>query len=250
MKELVKGTDNALSVHEILEFEISDSNKELPVNLVVKKSVYLSKGKNINLFDYITDLNGKAVHIPFRNRINFLWKIESGSDLAKLSVSGKLTGFYDGNVKVKLLYKKNGSWYNLGTILVKIVDVQLPEVKFECGCTCRAFLQCKRPGSVSDKWLFNKITCTITNKSDEPIEVWHNLNIKLDDWRILWHAPLGDTTTINPKETVTLSFSTDSTLLDGSDLEKISYTFEINGTPIAVYWDTVTGQTSFNKISK
>lgn len=45
MKELVKGTDNALSVHEILEFEISDSNKELPVNLVVKKSVYLSKGK-------------------------------------------------------------------------------------------------------------------------------------------------------------------------------------------------------------
>ena len=80
MKELVKGTDNVLSVHEILEFEISDSNKELPVNLVVKKSVYLSKGKNINLFDYITDLNGKAVHIPFRNRINFLWKIESGSD--------------------------------------------------------------------------------------------------------------------------------------------------------------------------
>lgn len=60
----------------------------------------------INLFDYITDLNGKAVHIPFRNRINFLWKIESGSDLAKLSVSGKLTGFYDGNVKVKLLYKR------------------------------------------------------------------------------------------------------------------------------------------------
>lgn len=250
MKELVKGTDNALSVHEILEFEISDSNKELPVNLVVKKSVYLSKGKNINLFDYITDLNGKAVRIPFRNRINFLWKIESGRDLAKLSVSGKLTGFYDGNVKVKLLYKKNGSWYNLGTILVKIVDVQLPEVKFEYGCTCRAFLQCKRPGSVSNKWLFNEITCTITNKSDEPIEVWHNLNVKLDDWRILWHAPLGDTTTINPKETVTLSFSTDSTLLDGSDLEKISYTFEINGTPIAVYWDTVTGQTSFNKISK
>ena len=250
MKEIVKETDNALSAHEILEFEISDSNKVLPVNLAVQKNIYLSKGKCINLFDYVTDLNGKAIQIPFRNRINFLWKIEDGRDLAKLSFSGKLTGIFEGNVKIKLLCKKSDNWYNLGVITVSIVDVQLPEVKFECGCTRGAFLQCKRPRSISNEWLFNEITCTITNKSNEPIKVWHNLNVKLDDWRILWHTPLGDTTTINPKETVVLSFSTDTNLLDGGALAKISYTFEISGTPIAVYWDAVTEKTTFNKISK
>ena len=257
MKELMgrkalakRDANNALSVHEVLEFEISDSNEELPDNLVVKESVFISKYKSINLFDYITDLNGKNVKVEFKDRINFLWKFESGADLAKISISGKLTGISDGNVKVKLLHKKNGTWYNLGTIEVKIVDVVLPEVKFECGCTPGAFLRCKRPGSISEEYLFNEITCTITNQSSKPIKVWHNLNVKLDDWKILWHNPVGDTTTINPGETNTLSFSTDNTLLDGGELEKISYTFDNNSETIAVYWDTTADKVTFNKMSK
>ncbi len=245
------GTCNALpdvqqkefTIHEAMEFEICEKS-ELPAKLEIVPLIGMTLGEKINLFDYVRDENSKKINLSGKERRSLKWKVEGVSGLAKLLFSGRLVALQEGKVRVKLLQKKGRVWYNLCIATVQIVRIKLPKIELEYWCTAGGILSNYSP-EIEKKWQFNEIKVTFTNEFDKPIRVLNNLNVLLNDWEIFWASPIGEEIEVGVGESKVVYFSTDNTMYDGRDLDKISYTFESDGKTFTVYYDTETEKITF-----
>lgn len=231
------------TIHEAMEFEICEKS-ELPAKLEIVPLIGMTLGEKINLFDYVRDKNDKKINLSGKERRSLKWKVEGVSGLAKLLFSGRLVALQEGKVRVKLLQKKGRVWYNLCIATVQIVRVKLPKIELEYGCTAGGILSNYSP-EIEKKWQFNEIKVTFTNEFDKPIRVLNNLNVLLNDWEIFWASPIGEEIEVGVGESKVVYFSTDNTMYDGRDLDKISYTFESDGKTFTVYYDTETEKITF-----
>lgn len=209
---------------------------------------YVSINQRVDLFDYVTNLNGERVSIETKDRINFLWKIEEGKGLVQLSLSGKFTCKKEGIVRLKLLHKFHSKWYCLGSVEFRVVNVILPELEAEVQYNPCKFIGIEKPNGTNGKDLFDTFICTFTNKSEISISVWQNLNVKLNDWKIFWEPNMKDKTIIAPGQKVSITFSQERDILNLYDVKIVSYTLDYGNKTIAVFWDTDTGKTTFSVV--
>lgn len=197
-------------------------------------------GDEVNLFSHVNTTKGKRFFTTKNARKTLCWKVEELTGQAKVDRHGILTGHKEGTVLIKLFQNINGEWFQLCSKEIKVVDIILPKVQFLC------YLK-SNYGKSNDKSLksFNAIECIFKNQSQKEIKVWHNLNVKELDWRILWASPIGETTAIKPGEEKVINFSTASGVMDLQPVRVISYTFDCDGKTIAVYYDVFTKITTF-----
>lgn len=197
-------------------------------------------GEEVNLFSHINTMKGKRFFTTKNARKTLCWKVEELTGRAKVDKHGVLTGLKEGTVLIKLFQSINGEWFQLCSKEIKVVDIILPKVHFQCDL--------KNNNGKNTNGLekpFNVIECSFKNNSQKEIKVWHNLNVKELDWRIFWTSPIGETTTIKPGEEKVINFSTASGVIDLHQVKIVSYTFDCDGKTFAVYYDIFTKITTF-----
>lgn len=227
------------TVKEGIELGLHKANS-ITMHLTLDALCCIAIGEEVNLFSHVNTEDGKRFFVTERAKKIFRWEIENRTGQAKIDRNGKITGLKEGTISVKLLRRIGPQWFKLCSKQLEIVDIVLPQIHFQCDL--------ENSNGKSTKGLekpFNVIECSFKNNSQKEIKVWHNLNVKEIDWRILWASPIGETTTVSADDEKVISFSTDSDLLDLKRIRTISYTFDCDGKTFAVYYDVFREITTF-----